>query len=461
MAGFLTKYLKALNLYTKISVFSLIIIYSLLKHLEGLNQANPTINNLDSPSYFKFEFFPAFRMQILTAIYSAIADDQKIIEFQTVVSFVSWSYLLVAILIFFSYSWLSIFAAYLMTILATSLVIQEHNYILGSEALNNSGMVFFFGSLLIHYKRKTDLTFFTVFASLFIIAGTKSSSAITAAFVAIIFISFEYFSVGKFTKRKGAIAALSLIVVGFFAATALSSDITKTLTTSGTINNRLWVDEEWRKQILDSGYPVAAREVWIAYSEKNLGSPPDQAVVDLPEFQIWWEQGGSNFLNSFLLKNPNYAIVGSICLPCLNPDFNFGQTLIAGWSKGTSEYRTYASLNAVELSRTFYWPIKPEDSYSFIGFLFLVLFITSLIMSFSKTQQSRFYAQLFWIIISFVLMYSHLSWWFGSKPVDMTRHQLAGAISLRILAIISLLYILTWAITTGKASFQKIRNQIS
>lgn len=459
MAGHLNNFLQKFNKYLKTLALGAIFINLFLKTWNALSQASPSFNNFDSPSYFNFELFPAFRMQILTGIYTFIGDEQRIIEFQSLFSAVSWTYLAVALFVYFNYSWLSLIAGYMLTVLATSGVIQEHNFILSSESLNNSGIALFFGSLLLHYKSKTLITYLMVLISLFIIAGTKSSSAITVAFIAIVVILFEYFAIRRFNKLKIALSIVSIILISFFAATALSSDITKTLTTSGTINNRLWVDVDWREQVIDSGFPLSARKVWIAYSENNLGKPPDQAVVDLPEFKIWWNQGGSNFLNNFLIKNLDYTFIGSICLPCLNPTFIYGQTLLAGWSKGTNEYRNYASLSGVELSRTIFWPVKPEDSYFLLGLISLVILIALVVMIFSKNQKSEFLIKIYFITIGFVLVYSHLSWWFGSKPVDMTRHQLAGAISLRILAVISILFIISTTLDFVASKIQKVKGK--
>ena len=58
-------------------------------------------------------------------------------------------------------------------------------------------------------------------------------------------------------------------------------------------------------------------------------------------------------------------------------------------------------------------------------------------------------------MLTYVFAYSYLSWWFGSKPVDMTRHQLAGAVTLRILAVIALCHLLFTLFELAKSILTK------
>jgi hypothetical protein len=456
MGGYLNKLGTKGSKVFKISFLFVIFGSYFYKVYQVTSKAEATANAYDSPSYFKFELFPAFRMQLITIPYVLISDPEKIINFQTIISVVSWLLLALAIVHFFSYSLVSFSSLPFIFILATSSVVLEHNYILASESLNNSALVFLVAATLYYFKVQSNSALLFISMAFVMVAGTKSAAA-----MAILVVALSFYLVLLFIQRKVDLKSLTImsiftLFITFFAATALSSNITKTLTTSGTINNRIWVDENWRDQILKSGYPATARKIWETYSQKNLGSPPDQAVVDSPEFMQWWNSGGENFLNVFMLKNPSYTLVGPFCLPCLNENFKFEKTLVAGWGVGTSETWNYPSLSSIGLARTFFWPIKPEDSYFVIGLVSLAILTSLLFSIFSKGRPASALISCYTLLMSFVLSYSLISWWFGSKPVDMTRHQLGGALTLRILAIVSVVYIVGAVMQFAKSSFTKV-----
>lgn len=400
-------------------------------------KAQPTINTFDTPSYFNFTLYPSFRMQIVTAIYSIVEEYEKIIQIQVFLAGLSWVFLSLTLYKFFDESLVALLITPLILFFASSSVVLEHNYILASESLNNSGINFFIGSLLLLLKKYSTFNTLLVFTSLGIVAGTKSASALATLLIGLILLFWISFHQSKKKRRLITFAVLGNFILVFFVATALSSDITKTLTTSGTLNNRIWINPEWRDQVIQSGYPVELRKLWIDYSESNLGSPPDQAVVDTPSFVDWWETGGESFLNRFMIKNLDYTILGPICLPCLNSNFTFNQTLVAGWGKGTEEFRYYETLQGISAPKTFFWPIKPEDSYFVLGVFSSLIALSLLLSILSQTPLSASLRKMYLVMLTYVFAYSYLSWWFGSKPVDMTRHQLAGAITIRILAIIA------------------------
>lgn len=427
----------------------------LINLLSTSKRAQPTINTYDTPSYFIFTFYPSFRMQIITAIYSIVVDHQKILQLQVFIAGVSWIFLCFALYKFFDKSLAALLITPLMFYLASSSVVLEHNYILASESLNNSGIIFLIGALLLLFKKYSLSNILFVFASLGLISGTKSASALAALSVGAILLFWIFFKQSESKKRLIAAGVLSNFILIFFAATALSSDITKTLTTSGTLNNRIWINPEWRDQIIKSGYPVELRELWLDYSKSNLGSPPDQAVVDTAGFIRWWETGGENFLNKFMVTNFDYTIFGPICLPCLNDNFTFNQTLIAGWGKGTEEFRDYETLRDVNSPKTLFWPVKPENSYLMLGIFSALIAVSLLLTIFSSNPLSIMLKKIYLIMLTYVFAYSYLSWWFGSKPVDMTRHQLAGAVTLRILAVIALCHLLFTLFELAKSILTK------
>jgi len=81
-------------------------------------------------------------------------------------------------------------------------------------------------------------------------------------------------------------------------------------------------------------------------------------------------------------------------------------------------------------------------------------------MTFDRSPRSEKILHLHLLVIGYVFIYSHLSWWFGSKPVDMTRHQLASAIALRILAVVSLLFLLSTIFEFLHRKYRLIRSRV-
>lgn len=400
-------------------------------------QGKPAIT-YDTASYFEFSFYPAFRMQIISAIYTLINEYEHILIFQSIITFMTWIFLSFAILYFFKYSWGAIVSLIILVAIFTSSVVIEHNFMMTSEALNNSALSFFIGATLI-YTRKPALFTAALFSiSLFFMAGTKSASSVAALATFIIFISLVGFQKYKASLKFNLIGAFTFLTLAFFIATALSSDVTKTLTTSATINNRLWVNADWREDILDTGYPASLRQVWESHKKENLGQPPDGAVVTSKEFQVWWDSAGKNFLNLFLIQNLDYTIFAPICLRCFDSNFNFKDTVIAGWAKGTTALFEYPELAEVEISRGPMWPLEAKHAYLFLGIMLIVVLLRLAESLVRKNSNNAQILNFYLITLTYFITYSYFSWWFGSKPDDVTRHLLAAAVGIRILFVISL-----------------------
>jgi hypothetical protein len=168
-----------------------------------------------------------------------------------------------------------------------------------------------------------------------------------------------------------------------------------------------------------------------------LGVPPDQAVVNLPEYKKWWADEGENFLIKFTLTNPDYAVFGPVALPLLNPTFTYKQTLLSGWSQGTDMTFEISGFKNSVLQRTIFWPDEPEKAYLTLSLCFIAIGLSLLVLVNNKNK-SFFY--LIVLTLFYVFLWSYFNWWFGSKPVDMTRHNLAAAIMFRLLAIFSIFY---------------------
>lgn len=430
---------KILDSHKKIKTTFLSIYFLLFSwnYLVANMQGKPA-TTYDTASYFDFSIYPAFRMQIISGIYTLINKYEYILIFQSIITFLTWIFLSFAILYFFKYSWGAIASLLILGAVYASSVVVEHNFMMTSEALNNSALGLFIGATLI-YTKKPDLSTAALFSiSLFFMAGTKSASSVAALATFIVFVALVGFQKYRSSRKFYLLSTITLLILAFFIATALSSDVTKTLTTSATINNRLWVNVDWREDVLKSGYPSSLRQIWESHKTENLGQPPDGAVVNADEFQLWWESAGKNFLNVFLIQNPDYTILAPICLRCFDSNFNFKDTLISGWAKGTTALLEYPELSEVDIPRGPMWPIETKYAYLFLGIMLLIVLIRlaeSLVRRNSKNVEIL---DFYLLTLTYLITYSYFSWWFGSKPDDVTRHLLAAAIGIRILFVVSL-----------------------
>jgi hypothetical protein len=416
----------------KLVVVLISTIYSVFR-IVNATQVSPFYDEFDSPQYFSFSFFPSFRTHGITLIYSILKDEFLITIFQAFVGSLVWIYLWISIIRLFSNKYLQVVFTFLYFVLASSSVVIEHDSTLLSESLAISSTIFLFATSIEFFlgeKKYSQKSVYFFGLGILWFLSTKSSNSLLFPLLGSILIITAF---QKLKYRKLVLSGLIFIIFGlFFLANSLSSDITKTLTTSGTINNRLVFVDSWKNELLDSGYPERAFSVWNDFSQDNLGLPPDQAVVNLPEFKTWWKNGGESYLLKFTLSNPDYALLAPIALPIFSDDLNFRKTLLSGWSQGTDLTSEYEGFNKSLFTRTLFWPDEPEKAYLALS---IALFITGLsllsllIMNYSKEFNL--------IIVSFILIliWSYLNWWFGSKPVDMARHNLSAAVMLKVISL--------------------------
>ena len=416
----------------KLVVILISTIYSVFR-IFNATQVSPFYDEFDSPQYFSFSFFPSFRTHGITLIYSILKDEFLITIFQAFVGSLVWIYLWMSIIRLFSNRYLQVVFTFLYFVLASSSVVTEHDSTLLSESLAISSTIFLFATSIEFFlgeKKYSQKSVYFFGLGILWFLSTKSSNSLLFPLLGSILIITAF---QKLKYRKLVLSGLIFIIFGlFFLANSLSSDITKTLTTSGTINNRLVFVNSWKNELLDSGYPERAFSVWNDFSQNNLGLPPDQAVVNLPEFKTWWNNGGESYLLKFTLSNPDYAFLAPIALPIFSDDLNFRKTLLSGWSQGTDLTSEYEGFNKSLFTRTLFWPDEPEKAYLVLS---IALFITGLsllsllIMNYSKEFNL--------IIVSFglILIWSYLNWWFGSKPVDMARHNLSAAVMLKVISL--------------------------
>ena len=393
----------------------------------------PFYDEFDSPQYFILKSFPSFRTHGITLVYSIIKDEFLITMFQAFVGSLVWIYLWISILRFISNRYLRVVFTFLYFVLASSSVIIEHDSSLLSESLAISSTIFLFATSIEFFlgeKKYSQRSLYIFGLGILWFLSTKSSNSLIFPLLGSILLITAF---QKQKYKKLVLPSLIFMIFGlFFLANSLSSDITKTLTTSGTINNRLVFVESWKNELLDSGYPEKAFSVWNDFSQDNLGLPPDQAVVNLPEFKTWWKNGGESYLLRFTLSNPDYALLAPIAIPIFSDDLNFRKTLLSGWSQGTDLTSEYKGFNKSLVTRTMFWPDEPEKAYLVLSIALLITgisLLSLLIMNYPKEFNL--------IIVSFILIliWSYLNWWFGSKPVDMARHNLSAAVMLKVISL--------------------------
>jgi hypothetical protein len=408
----------------------------------------PFFDDFDSPAYFDFQLYPSFRTHGITAIYATIQNEFLIALFQAVIGSMVWIYLWIVIVEKLNSNFLRALFTILYFIFASSSIIVEHDSVMLSESLSISSTILLFATTIkiIDLSQKvSSRTFYPWGLALVWFFSTKSPNAII---MPIIIIPVIYTFIKNYRLINTKILFYLILGLSFFSfASALSSDVSQTLTTSGTIHNRIWLENDWRRELLLSGYPQSAHETWQQYGKSNLGTPPDQAVVNLLEFKNWWESEGNNFLINFTITNPDYAIVGPVALPLLNSAFSNKQTLLSGWSQGTDMTFEIPGFKNSVLQRTIFWPDEPEKAYLTLSLCFIVIGLS--LLALVKYKNKSFF---YFIVLTlfYIFLWSYFNWWFGSKPVDMARHNLAAAIMFRLLAIFSIFYIIDLVIRQKK-----------
>jgi hypothetical protein len=421
------------NLNKNIIVLSLISSVYFFYRVANSLIVDSLYDEYDSPNYFVLSFFPSIRTHGITIFYSIIKNEAAISVFQASVGALAWLFLWISILSQMKNVSLKYLFTILFFILASSSVVVEHDSVMMSESLSISSTVFLFGSAINlrsqRIVKSLNPTYIFTFGIIWFLS-TKATNALLFVPLAVILVIAVYRKLPKI-KIIQLLSAFSLLGTFLFIS-VLSSDGTQSLTTSGTINNRLVFVPEWKNQLIESGYPVSALSIWEGYSQQNLGMPPDQAVVSSSEFKEWWAEGGDSYLLKFTITNLDYAIFAPLVLPMFSDNLNYKKSLLSGWSQGTDLTYEYSEFKNSLLKRTFYWPDEPEKAYLALSITFFMIG-TSLLL-FSKLNNTK---EVSIILISVILtiFWSYLNWWFGSKPADMARHNLSAAILFKIIAV--------------------------
>lgn len=424
-------------------------------------KAVPVFGDYDSASYFNFSLLGGLRMPLITFIYSRISDLDKIVIFQTILSFVSFLILSLSVFVLTRTKIITTFFSILILILGNTNHVVYLDSTIDSESLNISFLVLFISSVifLLHSKRRfLAKNFFII--SLVLFSGIKTMNNIISIFSILLILILN--SELLIEKRKRLISSIPLILLillnGYYF---IKVDTTPELNTSGIINSRVWTVPNWKQYVLESDFPIEARSIYLRFKNENLGLPPDTAVGKLPQFQNWYSEDGKYFLLKFMATHPGYTFVGPIGLPLFSTSFSLDETIWRGAATGILDYLTYFSPNSKFLSINFiFWPLERTDAYFYLSAMLLTMSISFLLIFKNIVNLQKKFLLIFFVAISFFTGY--FAWWFGSTPPDLARHQFPFAVLIRITFLISLLVIVDSLITSKKSmKFLKPRSKLS
>ena len=423
------------KIYRYFPIFIFLIIFRLLITLSH----DPIYDIYDSPRYFEFQLIDAFRLPVITGIYAFIEDHRSIVIFQSILSSISWIFLFIAFgnflkksisrntllvfIIFFSYTQIAIFRDSYLT----------------SESINLSLILILISIFFIDGNYKYKYMFISTVLMLF--AGIKNQNAFLT--IPILLYFFMKNSVNKSICKKikvlnAMVISLSLLTSSYFIQLSLSDSTISTLNTAAHINFRFWSDDDWKDQLLKSGYPPELRTIWRDFYSYNRGLPPSEAVIQEAKFKSWWDDsGGDNFLISFTLSNVDYLILGPLFLPMLNEKLNFAHTLTYGMAQDPNYFSKINNLpNPLEV----YWLDDRDNSYLSVSLIFLIMG-TSLLYLSKKSDYLLLISKLIGIVI-FIGIWSLLSWYVATKlGIDILRNSEPLAIIIRLVTVYLLILI--------------------
>lgn len=396
-------------------------------------------NQYDSPSYFEFNFFSGFRLPIITFIYYFLNNPTSITVFQSVVSSIAFLIVILTTNKILDFKWQKILAGILIIFLSLNMVVIYWDNALFSESLAMSTFLILTSSVILYFKESSRTRLFFLFIAIILFSGIKSASAIVSLPL-LIFILYYFrkaiFTSPHFKSNLAAIFITSFFVINFFQAT-VKSDVTATLVTSAHINNRIWYDKEWKDYLLEKNFPAELRTYWLDRRLFNIGEGYDQGTVNQPQFETWWkEEGGEDFLISFMLRNPDYLFLGPFFLPAISNGNDASQTLLVGLGQDPNIFR-FEETALAKFNFTFF-----EDrniSTIFLGLSFVLVGLSLLVLKYIDKKL----ANALTLNVLTLFLWTYFTWHFGSKPPgDVVRHNFPAALDLRVLLIISVTSVL-------------------
>lgn len=428
--------------------FAIFIAFSIIR-FNKINEIQPIFDLYDSPSYFKFEIFGGVRMPIITFLFSSLQNLTTIVKFQTILSSIITLFFLLTIVKSLSTLTSRIIFYTLIMVLFSSPNVLYLDYYIMAESLNISSILLVLTTLFLYLKNPfSNFYLLLLILSLIIFSGIKSVNGFVSAFALIIILLkiFYNYKSRKIISTGFLIHANTFISIIFIPLTlfiTLNISATPILNTSAIINSRLWENKEWRAYILNNKFPMEARTTFLNFSENNLGSPPDAAVANLESYKKWYENGGNRFLIRFMIDNLDYTFIAPFTMFNYSESKNLENTLLFGYSQGILNYQNIDSPQAVDLfNLDLFWPKDRIFKYINLSLFFIIISFTQIVLLIRQNKNSSHETIFTHLSISFAIIWSYLSWWFGSTPNDLPRHQFPVSVIIHILAVLNLCFLI-------------------
>ena len=392
---------------------------------------DPIYDIYDSPRYFEFKLIDAFRLPVITGIYALLEDHQSIVIFQSLFSSISWITVFIAFGKFLKNSLSRVtLLIFIIFFSYTQIVIFRDSY-LTSESINLSLTLILVSIYFIDGKYKYRYIFLATVLMLF--AGVKNQNAFLTIPILLFLLSTNYMNKAVRKKIKfinAMFLSISLLASSYFLQLSLSDSTISTLNTAAHINFRFWSDEDWKDQLLKSGYPPELRTIWRDFYSYNRGLPPSEAVAQEAKFKSWWsDSGGDKFLIFFTLSNLDYLIIGPLFLPMINEKLNYAHTLTYGMAQDPNYF---PKINNVPNPLEVYWLDDRDNSYLSVSLMFIIIGVSLFYLS----RKSEYLLLILKIIGTIVLIgiWSLLSWYVATKiGVDILRNSEPLAIIIRLI----------------------------
>ena len=421
-----------------------------LFRLFQVRNIEPNFGPYDAPSYFNFVFSGGIRMPLITFIFSTIENHFAIVVFQTFVSGLAWILLSASVVHLNKNIFINIVSLTLIYSLGYSKQVVYLDSGIDAESLNISFLVILLSAIIFSLKSSSTKMHLFLLIACILFAGVKSINGVTVL-IPLMYLLIKILRSSESTlKSKKILSALTIItsLLSFYLFSQIQN--TKLYNTSALINSRLWDVPEWKEYTLEQGFPVQARSTFLRFTNQNLGSAPDAAVGNQPDYIKWYQSGGSNFLLRFMLTHPGYTTLGPVVYPIFAKDLNFENTIWRGAADGVLYFESRQhQLAKIWPESYIFWAKDRSTGYIQVS-VFLLIIAMSLLAFKNKTNIELSLSNLIIFLLFFTFSMSYFAWWFGSTPSDLGRHQFPFAVSLRIISILSLTILLNRLIKLRK-----------
>lgn len=415
-------------------------------------ELDPIVNAYDSASYFDFKLIGGVRMPLITFIFSSLESYESISLFLSVFSSLSWLALSQVIFLLKINRYLIFICSITLLSLGFSNQVFLLDGFIGSQSLDISTLVFCLSSIFLVFLKRNLLSYTLFLTCVSATVGVKSINAILAIFILFCFILFLYLN-NDLKRKTGLFMYVSCgVLMSIFFYSFTKVNVIPLLNTSALINQRIWNVDSWRTFTLNEGFPQEARSTYVKFASNNLGLPADTAVSINPSYKKWYFDGGENFLIKFMLNHPGYTVFGPIAFPIFDKDRNLKSTIWGAAATGIVDYEIQSGQwFKAWPNNYFFWPTDRAWGYAQLS-LFLTIIFVSFLPNLNSRQKMNDLQKINLVFLVLGLIAGYLSWWFGSMPSDIDRHQFSFSVTIRIVFILSVLYL-------GHLLLEKLKNK--